>query len=84
MATLSSVLAGRIPWAEVPGRHMAVHRVIKSWIRLSTHTTDIITTSACASMCLIDTLKIADHFSTSPCDPHAPPRWVSMCAIPPA
>ena len=35
MATHSSVLAWRIPWTEEPGGLHRVHRVAKSWARLS-------------------------------------------------
>ena len=35
MATHSSILVWRIPWTEEPGRLYIVHRVTKSWTRLS-------------------------------------------------
>ena len=31
MATLSSILAWKIPWTEEPGRLQGVHGVAKSW-----------------------------------------------------
>ena len=34
MATRSSILAWRIPWAEKPGGSHSVHRIAKSWTRL--------------------------------------------------
>ena len=37
MATHSSVLAWKIPWTEVPGRHHKVHKVAKSRTPLSMH-----------------------------------------------
>ena len=36
MATHCSRLAWKIPWTEEPGG-LTVHRVVQSWIRLSTH-----------------------------------------------
>ena len=35
MATHASILAWKIPWTEKPGRPQSVHRVTKSWKRLS-------------------------------------------------
>ena len=35
MATYSSILAWKIQWTEEPGRLHVVHRVAKSWTRLS-------------------------------------------------
>ena len=35
MATRSSILAWRIPWAREPGGLQSVHEVAKSWTRLS-------------------------------------------------
>ena len=38
MATHSSILAWKIPWAEKPGSLHTVHGVAKSWIQLSNFT----------------------------------------------
>ena len=38
MATHSSALAWKIPWAEEPGRPHTVHGAAKSWTRLSDFT----------------------------------------------